>query len=329
MNRSEEIKILWDSGLGVTEIGKSLKISHGYVSRVVTKIYGKNRERRYKTKYRIHKINEDYFEKIDSEDKAYFLGLLAADGCLSSDGNTISIGLKEDDIEILQEFNKYLEYSRKLTFIDRSRYILGSNTYLLTITSQKLKKDLEKLGLTNRKSLTLKFFSELPINLMHHYIRGFFDGDGCIYNGGKVHHAAQVSIVSSLDFCKELNNYLNNLNISARLSKHRTSDCYYTVISGANNILRFYNYLYNDSHIFLKRKKEKFDKWIDFRLNNKGSHNKPILQFTKDGKFVKQWTTGAMAARFLNKKSADSAISLCCNGKAKTAYGFYWQYKNK
>jgi hypothetical protein len=47
-------------------------------------------------------FNEDYFESIDTEDKAYFLGFIVADGSVSDDTNTIKIIQKETDI--LYEF---------------------------------------------------------------------------------------------------------------------------------------------------------------------------------------------------------------------------------
>ena len=57
-----------------------------------------------------YNFNEDYFEKIDTEDKAYFLGFIVADGCISSKFNRISIIQKETDI--LYEFKRYIMLNR-------------------------------------------------------------------------------------------------------------------------------------------------------------------------------------------------------------------------
>ena len=64
---------------------------------------------------RIYFCDDNYFEKIDSKDKAYFLGLLMADG--NKYKNTVRIELQEKDKSILELFKKYIEYEGNLTYI--------------------------------------------------------------------------------------------------------------------------------------------------------------------------------------------------------------------
>jgi hypothetical protein len=181
-----------------------------------------------------------FFEIIDSEAKAYFFGLLTADGCLCKGNNSVRLTLQDRDKEILELFNQELNYNRSLFFREKSLNSWNKrDSYLLEVSSAKFRKDLEKQGLTTRKSLTLIFPKKFPKKFISHYICGYFDGDGCIYNGGKVYHVASVMIAGNINYCTELTYLLNNTNISSRTTKHTNQNCYYTIINGSNNVLKF------------------------------------------------------------------------------------------
>ena len=328
MNKNQEMMaIYWEQGLGVTEISKKLNLATGYISRFLNKIYGETREKRYITKYRVYPINENFFEEINCEANAYFLGLLAADGCLTTGNTSVRIGLQYKDVDILKRFIKELNTEKPLYFSKANPKRNSQPQYILEFSSQKMRKDLERHGLTTRKSLTLELFENILTDIFHHYIRGYFDGDGCVSWGEKVHHAICVTFVGSHKFCEKLTIFLNSINISSRATKSISKNYSYTNIRGANNILRFYDFIYKDATIFLDRKKNKFDKWIEYRNNNKGSHNKAILQYDLNGEFIKEWATTAMAARFLNRPYLESTINGCCRGRFKQAGGFKWKYK--
>jgi len=62
------------------------------------------------------------------------------------------------------------------------------------------------------------------------------------------------------------------------------------------------------------------------RLNNLGKNNKPVLQYSKDGIFIKEWESQIIAAQALGKKTG-AAIGACAKGKRPTIYGYKWKYK--
>ena len=84
-------------------------------------------------------FNKDYFERIDSKDKAYFLGFLYADGCNSISTTqhhcTIILNLQEKDKDILDIFNKYINSNKPLTY--RPKWGNHSVQYALVIHSKK------------------------------------------------------------------------------------------------------------------------------------------------------------------------------------------------
>jgi hypothetical protein len=204
-------------------------------------------------------FNIDYFESIDTEDKAYFLGFIVADGCVSDSTNNITITQKETDI--LYEFKKYTN-SEGNVFTSKTRNISSFG-----LSSAKTKSDLGKLGIHSNKTMVVKY-PNIPERLQNHFMRGVFDGDGCI----SIHHdkrdnsdRGQVNICSgSYDFIKE---YYDKLVEFANLSGKNKIRCpkgtYYVIDwGGLTDIENIYYFLYKDANVFLERKKKTFDKAV-------------------------------------------------------------------
>lgn len=120
-----------------------------------------------------HIYNHNYFEQIDSIDKAYFLGFVFADGYINKSGLYLNIALK--DKEILYSFANFLDNNGDIiSFIDE-KYIR------LALYSQKISSDLSKLGAFQQKSEKLLPPNNISPEYISHFIRGFFDGNGSIY----------------------------------------------------------------------------------------------------------------------------------------------------
>jgi hypothetical protein len=211
-----------------------------------------------------HGLNENYFEKIDTEDKAYFLGLLYADGCVNLNNNKLSIGLQKQDKNILEVFKQYLDTTRNLRCY-KYKNINHQDQFILTLRSKKICNDLFKLGCIPNKSLILKFpeLSLIPNKLFHHFIRGYFDGDGSFglykpHRGNGLH--PQFNIVSTKDFCESLKTFLEaELKITAYLRPANNNKITYRFhYFKHNDIYKFLEYIYQDATIFLNRKYKKF-----------------------------------------------------------------------
>jgi hypothetical protein len=126
---------------------------------------------------RRYHLNEDFFAKINTEKKAYVLGLLSADGTINT--RSVWLMLHAKDEHILHEVCEAMGSNARIferTFPDRADWGPYKFVYF---GSQKLVSDLASHGVGRRKSLTLQF-PKLPKKLERHYLRGLFDGDGCI-----------------------------------------------------------------------------------------------------------------------------------------------------
>lgn len=262
---SKEISEIINKRLtGVFE--KDILLSHNISQRQyynLLKQNGINRGNRVKK----YNFNEDYFEVIDSEDKAYFLGFIVADGCISDGSNNITIIQKE--IDILKEFKSYIKYEGNIfTRKDRS-------TSSINISSSKTKSDLAKLGIHPNKTMVVKY-PDISENLQNHFMRGVFDGDGCISlrtDKRDNSQRGQVNLCSgSFYFIKE---YYDRLVKYCDLSGENKIRCpkgtYYVVDWGKlSDVEKIYDFLYKDATVFLSRKKETFDKVVSItKIKNK------------------------------------------------------------
>jgi hypothetical protein len=206
-------------------------------------------------------INESYFEIINTPDKAYFLGLLYADGY--SINNTVGIDLQESDKELLEKFNKYLESNKPLKTYPR-KCINSQNRVRLIITRKKIAKDLEKLGLLSNKTHSICFPTEeqVPLKLQSHFIRGVFDGDGCISKGKRFYNASITGNKCLLEGIEKV--LVNNTKIKkgyyTKRHKNKNDNIYTLNLSSNSYALKFFDFIYEDATIFLKRKFDKFQK---------------------------------------------------------------------
>lgn len=131
--------------------------------------------------YSFMKYNDRYFKNIDTPDKAYFLGLLAADGNISPRLTAARIALKAEDAQILETFRSFLgqgapELRNKIPKIKGKK---GNLQKVLVLSRKVLVEDLMKFGITPNKSLTLKLNCELGL-FKKDFLRGVWDGDGSV-----------------------------------------------------------------------------------------------------------------------------------------------------
>src|SRR5699024_9205607 len=133
----------------------------------------------YRQKY---KINHNFFDEIDTEEKAYWLGFLYADGCVREDRGCFRLGLQARDVRHLEKFRESLDSNHT---IKETNKVTNEKIYYgnyIFIHSKKLVKNLVEKGCFENKSLTLKFpsYDIVPKHLIYHFIRGYFDGDGSV-----------------------------------------------------------------------------------------------------------------------------------------------------
>jgi hypothetical protein len=197
-------------------------------------------------------VDETYFEDINTEEKAYWLGFLYADGWIRYRNNiytNIYAGLMINDIEHVKKFAKSIKSTHKIT--------KRKNCYEISIYNKVFSTNLINNGCVPNKSLIIKF-PEISKNFIRHFIRGYFDGDGSITITEKT---LSFTICSGSEkFLQSIIYFLNFIiKKNYKIYKRNNQNLYIFIISNYDDIVRIQNYLYHKSTIYLDRKKEKFD----------------------------------------------------------------------
>lgn len=198
------------------------------------------------------KFNEHIFDQIDSEEKAYWLGFIFADGYISS--SPLRTGVKKiyqfelslgiQDIEHLNKFKDFIGYEKDI--------ILDNHRCRFAVANKHLWESLNSLGCTPNKSLSLQFPTIEEI-LIPHFIRGYFDGDGCISR--HVHNTCVTPHIELLGTKHMLESIVHFSNISANYKKDkRHSEETWSLEWNKQNGIDFINYLYSNCSIYLNRK---------------------------------------------------------------------------
>lgn len=210
--------------------------------------------RSYSHARRKYNLNENYFDNIDTQNKAYFLGLLYADGCNMTNRNVVTISLKESDKHILESLQQELETDQPLHFIDMKKKNPNfSNQYQLRICNKNISEMLSKHGMVSAKSLILEFPSWLGETLVSHFIRGYFDGDGHVSG---LSHTYVANLVGTEQFCLVVQNILQRQGINAKISygPNKETTTRYLRLNNKADCKTFLDYIYNDAELYLKRK---------------------------------------------------------------------------
>ena len=240
-------KDMFTSGMSLRQIEKETGISRKKLSRLL-KEEGVEVKARSKgtTGKRKYPMRENAFKVIDTPEKAYWLGFLYADGYVGF--GKLEVGLAIKDIHHLELLAQFLETDAPIT----KRMIGNSEACRINICSTQLVNDLERHGCTQAKSLTLEW-PDLQEELYSHFMRGYFDGDGCCYR--RKDGQLVWSLLGTESFLKEFQKVLIGLGLNETKMRHgNCGEAWEIRYSGNNTVATIENFLYKDSTVHLKRK---------------------------------------------------------------------------
>lgn len=199
-------------------------------------------------------FHSDIFSKIDSEEKAYWLGFLYADGYIAKGkGNyRIELGLAKQDYNHLVKFRKFIGKNNTISYRNKT------SSYRYSFRDKQIHQDLVNLGCTNAKSLILTFPTEVqvPKELQSDFIRGYFDGDGSLWFSKDIN----CSILGTKDFLKGLQNCYADIQFNSIVPIHydRPDKGQRIMICGNKKSMKFLDYIYQNATVYLDRKYHKY-----------------------------------------------------------------------
>lgn len=192
----------------------------------------------------------------------YWAGFIAADGCIDTN-NTIRIELGGKDKEHVTKFKEFFKAEHLISHNELK------DSYKVGFSSKLLKEILYyNYAVTIDKTHNL-VFPLLPTEEDYrHYLRGFFDGDGCFteYFAGRPTAAMAVFLTSgSLNFLHETLQYLKSSNVVLGGSIHKKAlNCWHIQFS-VNDTKKFLTWIYTGATVYLDRK---YEKYVHIIVNN-------------------------------------------------------------
>lgn len=200
-------------------------------------------------------VNDNFFNQIDTELKAYLLGYLIADGCIEEKSNRILLGCNPADLYVIQLFKTYVCPINKITLRKTKVKLSFMSKHMVQILKDRYK-------IIGRKTYNYDFdfpFETIPPHLINHFIRGVIDGDGCFSFSKKEGRILRLSIVGTQRyFLQSLINILNK-DIKATNYFYQKGNCFTVGLNiKKSDEEKIYNYLYTNSFFFLERKRSKF-----------------------------------------------------------------------
>ncbi len=250
------------------KIAEKYKISRPALSRKVKALGGNVVHPKNKLLF-----NENIFDSIDTEEKAYWLGFIYADGSISSTPlrtdvkteYTFELSLKADDTYHLDKFNTFMNHNKNNVKV----YSTSCNGKTFKrcrwyVKNKHLWNTLNNYGCIPNKSLTLEFPNKNIFkseDLIRHFIRGYFDGDGCISitKTNSVEEYTAVNLLGTESFLTNVRDSVISKKVPP-IHKYKDSESTKVMFYWGTNALSLLNYLYDNSSIYLQRK---FDKYLE------------------------------------------------------------------
>lgn len=236
-----DIKSLYTNDLTLNQISKKYDISVYKLKKFMLDKGIKIRKKGSK-----YHFNEDVFEKIDNEDKAYWLGFIYADGCVmkkKGGSDILSITLKIDDYVQLYNFCDFLNLNNK-------KVALYRDVCRLEVSSNKIVKDLINHGVLYRKTFQLNF-PNIDNLLIKHFIRGYFDGDGSITVNDK---NVIFKLIGTENFIKGVQRYFMDTLKLTEVKLIIDSNMFNYYKNGRKQVTKIMEHLYTDKCTNLERK---------------------------------------------------------------------------
>lgn len=202
------------------------------------------------------KIDQNVFDIIDTEEKAYWLGFLYADGCINSSEFKLELNLSASDLDHMNKFKSFIKSNSK-TRIDTSKG-LKYPICRFSVRNKHIWEQLNEKGCYPNKTLKLTFPKEEMFsssNLIRHFIRGYFDGDGTIgLYDGKYSKIFNICFAGTKSFLEGVQKHLGISGNLRNASCNKYSSKIFTLHYSALKARKVSRIMYENSLIYMDRK---------------------------------------------------------------------------
>lgn len=261
--KQEIIKYYLSQPMTMKQVEDKYNLSHPTITKIL-----KDVPKYTKAKLNNPNMNEHFFQDINEETKAYFLGLLISDGNVFKDDTgrqaSISITLDLKDEYILEKFKEVLQTN---TSIGHD----GRGCGQIAVRSNIMAEDLAKYGVIPRKSYNT-YLPQIPEEMMSHLIRGIFDGDGSIMAKPSPNNDGHNRFLHSISFCgthqlmEDISSYIfEHLELKHKPTVYDYKDRQLSDIHIQNieDIKKLGDWMYKNASLYFNRKKKIYNNFLN------------------------------------------------------------------
>lgn len=225
------------------------------------------------------RVRHTFFSKIETELQAYLLGFYVADGNINEKRKTFRIELQNKDSEIIYLYKDIISPDARL-YQTKERDFIGPRNNIIhaqgnigvDINSSKICNSLVNLGYGYNKSYkNMQISPEIPEDLIRHFIRGYFDGDGSftmytVKSEDRPRAYLKVKFMidsKTTELITEIQKFLSKYNINTNINYLKRDDMWRIYTSSKKECIKLYHFLYDNSNFYLTRKFNKFDHYVN------------------------------------------------------------------
>jgi hypothetical protein len=211
---------------------------------------------------RKYAVNERYFDYIDSESKAYWLGFIIADGNIKD--NSLRLHITNSDVEHLNKFKMDIESVHPISLDKRC------NVNYISVNSKAIVSTLSKYGIGHNKTFNATI-PEIDPSLKRHLYRGLVDGDGSIYTyflKSRNVYTWYFSLCGTKSVIQSFKEWINKITNKDIGSTRFQRNIWSITVGGIKGTKDICDILYSNSYVYLDRKYNKYKELLSFIDNN-------------------------------------------------------------
>lgn len=268
-NICEKIIKDYEAGQTMKEVGEKYGVSHAFISKMFKRRGVQARSR--SEAIRRYPADDNFFNEINTQDKAYILGMLYGDGCNMSyydrGVHQVRLQLKYDDREILEKVRDAIGTFRPIKECMSNTGFGVLHSAILDITNKQQCIDLCRHGVVPQKTNILTYPKTLDDNLLFHFLRGLSDSDGCIHDPIRRKYRADLYGTESLMLA--IQKKLDECGIMSRIRRGHSGAGFKPAeilcISGKENFYKYLDNLYCDANLKMERKYRRYLGFLDLK----------------------------------------------------------------
>jgi predicted DNA-binding protein YlxM (UPF0122 family) len=264
---------------------------------------------------RKYSLDEYYFERIDTPEKAYNFGIMCTDGCVYKTNYkekrsgkirakyAIRLHIAAKDRILIENFKKSINSGHPIKEINMTGFSKGPGLNL-DINSKKMVNDLIKNGCGTNKTHKINWPESVPEEFKRDLLRGSIDGDGSNIVDKKTHKRIAIKLCGSYSYCRGARDWLYSKLHSGHPKISFRSNIYHVCWNGRVQASKIFHLIYDNATVYLSRKKEAIEPYVYSlkEISLKPTYEKTFLTGKQQWQLIKDYKNNILELTEIQEK---------------------------